>query len=106
MHLSTQAYYPRLAGPVSERNWDDPHTLNAIVDEDRYDPEFGYRFIADESYRLGHTASENRMQRLCAPKQVASSIVGTRREAGKRPGPAVADDLVLRDLTAQSPEKA
>jgi hypothetical protein len=41
----------------------------------RDNPEFGYRLIADDVHQLGHTGSENRIQRLCALQQVASSIV-------------------------------
>jgi putative transposase len=90
---------------VSRRDWDDAHLLNAIIDVHREDPEFGYRFIADEVHRLGHTASENRVQRLCALHKVASSIVKGRRGSGKRPGPAVSDDLVQRNFTATRPDE-
>lgn len=103
--FSTQAYYRWLADPVSRRDWDDAHLLNAIIDVHRDDPEFGYRFIADEVHRLGHTASENRVQRLCALQKVASSIVKRRRGSGKRPGPAVSDDLVQRNFTATRPDE-
>ncbi len=89
---------------MSRRGWDDAHLLDAIIDVHRDDPEFGYRFIADEVHRLGHTGSENRIQRLCALQQVVSSIVRRRRGAGKRPGPAVADDSVLRNFTGQRPD--
>lgn len=37
----------------------------AIVDIQRDDPVFGYRFIADELEAAGHQASENRVYRLC-----------------------------------------
>ena len=37
------------------------------------DPEFGYRFIAEELHRLGHRASENRVHRLC-PGTVAATL--------------------------------
>jgi transposase InsO family protein len=103
--FSTQAYYRWLADPVSQRDWDDAHLLNAIIDVHRDDPEFGYRFIADEVHRLGHKGSENRIQRLCALQQVTSSTIRRRRGAGKRPGPAVTDDLVLRNFTAQRPDQ-
>lgn len=103
--FSTQAYYRWLADPVSRRDWDDAHLLNAIIDVHRDDPEFGYRFIADEVHQLGHTASENRVQRLCALQKVASSIVKRRRGSGKQPGPAVSDDLVQRNFTATRPDE-
>ena len=42
------------ADPVSQRDWDDAHLINAAVDIHADDPAFGYRFIADELARRGH----------------------------------------------------
>ncbi len=102
---SPQAYYRWLADPVSRRDWDDAHLLNAIVDVQRDDPEFGYRFTADEVHRLEHTAPESRVQRLRALQKVASSSVKRRRGSGEQPGPAVSDDLVQRNFTAARPDE-
>lgn len=46
--FSRQAYYQSLADPVSEREWSDAHAANAVLDAHLDDPEFGYRFLADE----------------------------------------------------------
>ena len=46
--FSTQAFYKWQKGPVCDRDLDDAHVVNAIVDVHRDDPEFGYRFINDE----------------------------------------------------------
>src|SRR6266699_2050203 len=46
--FSAQAFYKWHVRPVSDRDWADAHTINAIVDVHADDPEFGYRFIADE----------------------------------------------------------
>jgi transposase InsO family protein len=68
------------------------------------DPEFGYRFIADELHAAGHRASERRVWRLCSQHRVFSSTTRKgRKAAGKRPGPAVHDDLVQRHFTAPRP---
>jgi transposase InsO family protein len=99
--FSTQGFYRWLAEPVCDRDWDDAHLINAIIDIHHDDPEFGYRFIADELERAGQVASENRVQRLCALQKVISTTVKRRRRGcGKTPGPAVHDDLVNRDFTA------
>lgn len=43
-------------------DWDDAHLLNAAVDIHAADPEFGYRFIADElTAEHGIRAGENRV---------------------------------------------
>ncbi len=51
--FSKQAFYKWQANPVSQRDWDDAHLINAAIDIHHDDPEFGYRFIADELRRPG-----------------------------------------------------
>ena len=51
--FTKQAYFKWLANPVSQRDWDDAHLINAALDIHHDDPEFGYRFIADELADLG-----------------------------------------------------
>ena len=46
--FSKQAFYKWQAAPISQRDWDDAHLINAAYDIHRDDPAFGYRFIADE----------------------------------------------------------
>jgi putative transposase len=83
--FSTQGFYQWLANPVSQRDWDDAQLLNAIIDIHRDDPEFGYRFIADELEAAGHVASENRVQRLCSLQKVFSTTVKRLRRSPKTP---------------------
>jgi putative transposase len=99
--FSPQAFYKWQARPYSDRDWDDAVLMNAIVDVHADDPEFGYRFIADELEAAGHRASENRVHRLCREHRVWSTTTKKgRKGAGKRPGPAAHDDLVQRNFTA------
>ena len=51
--FSPQAFYKWLKQPCSDRDWDDAHLVNEMLDIHRDDPEFGYRFIADELERKG-----------------------------------------------------
>jgi transposase InsO family protein len=102
--FSTQAYYKWLSSPCSQRDLDDAYLTNAIVDIHGDDPEFGYRFIADELEAAGHTVGERRVWRLCSHQQVFSTTVRKGRKGkAKRPGPAVHDDLVQRNFTAARP---
>jgi transposase InsO family protein len=99
--FSTQAFYKWAADPVSERDWADAHTINGILDIHADDPEFGYRFIADELDKAGERVSEGRVWRLCRQQRVWSTTTKKgRKGAGKTPGPAVHDDLVQRNFTA------
>jgi putative transposase len=100
--FSKQAFYKWRATPVSRRDWDDAHLINAAVDIHHDDPEFGYRFIADELVEKGVRASRNRVNRLCTSQRLWS-VHSRKRGLSRKPGPPVHDDLVLRDFTAQAP---
>jgi putative transposase len=103
---SRQAYYAWLASPVSDRELHDAYLTNALVDAHGDDPEFGYRFLADELQRAGHVVGERRVWRLCSQQRLWSTTVRKgRRGTGKRPGPAVHDDHLRRDFTAARPDQ-
>jgi transposase InsO family protein len=100
--FSKQAFYKWQANPVTQRDWDDAHLSNAAIDVHLDDPEFGYRFIADELARHGLIASRNRVQRLCAQQRLFSAH-SRKRGLHRKPGPPVHDDLVERQFTAPEP---
>jgi transposase InsO family protein len=103
--FSPQAFYKWKRRPCSDRDWADAHAINAIVDLHADDPEFGYRFIADELEHTGHRSCERRVWRLCRQQRVWSTTTKKGRKAnGKTPGPAVHDDLVQRVFTAPAPD--
>jgi putative transposase len=97
--FSKQAFYQWKAAPVSQRDWDDAHLINAAIDIQHDDPEFGYRFITDELPARGVTASRNRVNRLCTQQRLWS-VHSRKRGRGRKPGPPVHDDLVRREFTA------
>lgn len=102
--FSTQAFYKWQAKPICQRDLDDAHLTNAIVDIHGDDPEFGYRFIADELEDAGHTVGEGRVHRLCREHKIWSTTTKKGRKNHKVPGPAVHDDLVNRDFRAPAPD--
>ena len=57
---------------MTQRDWDDAHLVNAAIEIHHDDPEFGYRFIADELSAHGITASCNRVNRLCTQQRLWS----------------------------------
>ena len=71
--FSAQAFYKWHANPVTDRDWADAHVLNAIIEIHADDPEFGYRFIADELEHAGHVLGESRVHRLCRQQRVWST---------------------------------
>jgi putative transposase len=46
--FTKQSYFAWRADPVSQRDWDNAHLINAAIDIHGEEPAFGYRFIADE----------------------------------------------------------
>lgn len=100
--ISRQAYYQWCANPVSQRDWDDAHLINAALDIHADDPADGYRFIADELARRGFTASENRVWRICSMQQIFS-LHARKKGRSFKTGPPVHDDLVRRNFTADAP---
>jgi len=103
--FSPQGFYKWRKNPVSIRDWSDAHLVDAALTVHAEDPVFGYRFIADElKAEHGISASENRVHRLCREHRIASAIA-KRRGRGLRPGPAVHDDLVQREFTAEAPNR-
>jgi transposase InsO family protein len=100
--FSKQAFYAWRQNPVSQRDWDDAHLINAALDVHRDDPAFGYRFIADELPARGVTAGENRVARLCSQQRIWS-VFSKKRGLTRKAGP-VHDDLVARQFTAAGPD--
>jgi putative transposase len=102
--FSKQAFYAWRKNPVSQRDWDEAHLINAAVDVHRDDPAFGYRFIADELPARGIKAGENRVARLCSQQRIWSAFT---RKGGlsRKAGPPVHDDLVARQFTAEGPDR-
>jgi putative transposase len=105
LRFSPQAFYKWRANPVTKRDWDDAHLVDAAREIHTDDPVFGYRFIADElTAEHGITASENRVARLCSSHGIFS-VLARKRRGGHRPGPAVHDDLVRREFRAARPNE-
>jgi transposase InsO family protein len=99
LKFSPQGYYKWRKSPVTIRDWQNAHLTNALVDAHHEDPNFGYRFLADELETMGHAASERRVWRLCSDQAIFSSFT-KKGKLGKKPGAAVHDDLVRRDFAA------
>jgi len=105
LKFSRQAFYQWCASPVSDRDWEEAHLINAAVDVHTDDPAFGYRLIHDELvHELGLVASETRVGRLCSENGILS-VIHRRRGTGKKAGPPVHDDLLERDFTATAPNE-
>jgi transposase InsO family protein len=97
--FSTQAFNKWRRNPVSRRDWDEAHLINAAMDVHSDDPAFGYRFISDELADAGHVDSERRVWRICSQQRIFSAFA-KKKGMRKKAGPPVHDDLVRRNFSA------
>ncbi|MDN5834055.1 MAG: IS3 family transposase, partial [Brevibacterium sp.] len=93
LKLSRQPYYRWLAAPVPEADVIEAYRANALFDAHRDDPEFGYRYLADEAEANGQPMAVRTAWRLCSGNAWFSAFGKGRAKNGKRPGPPVHDDL-------------
>src|SRR3954452_2572656 len=100
--FTKQAFYKWRRNPVTQRDYDDAHLINAALDIHGDDPGFGYRFIADELPAKGITAGENRVARLCSQERIWS-IHAKNRGLNRNADPPVHADHVRRVFTAPAP---
>ena len=105
LKIARQPYYRWLADPVTDAELAAAYRANALFDAHKDDPEFGYRYLADEARDAGQHMSERTAWRLCSQNGWWSAFGKKRGKNGKQPGPPVHDDLVERDFTAQAPNQ-
>lgn len=91
---------------MTEAELDEAYLANAIFDAHRDDPEFGYRFLADEVRAGGHDVGDRTVWRICAANGWWCSF-GKPRRNRKATAPATAahDDLVRREFNAEGPNQ-
>ncbi|MFH9984075.1 DDE-type integrase/transposase/recombinase [Streptomyces sp. NPDC017179] len=99
LKLARQPYYRWLDQPVTDAMLEEAYRANALFDAHRDDPEFGYRFLADEARGAGAVMADRTAWRICRDNRWWS-VFGKKRGKGKKAGPPVHDDLVRRDFTA------
>jgi transposase InsO family protein len=102
LKLARQPYYRWRANPVTDAERMEAYRVNALFDAHADDPEFGYRFLAEEARQAGEPMAERTAWRICAGNRWWS-VFGKKRGKNGKPGPPVHDDLVERDFAAEEP---
>jgi transposase InsO family protein len=104
LKLARQPYYRWLADPVTDSELVEAYRANALFDAHVDDPEFGYRYLADEAADAGEEMATRTAWRICSANGWFSRFgKKPRRGKGGKVGPPVHDDLVERDFTADAP---
>ncbi|MCW2984206.1 MAG: Integrase catalytic region [Conexibacter sp.] len=93
LQIARQPYYRWLASPVGEAELVRAYRADALFDAHRDDPEFGYRFLADEAREAGEAMADRTAWRICSQHGWFSAFGKKRGRNGKKPGPPVHDDL-------------
>ncbi|MET9793639.1 hypothetical protein [Streptomyces canus] len=99
LKLARQPYYRWLDQPVTDAVLEEAYRANALFDAHRDDPEFGYRYLADEARGAGAVMADRTAWRICRDNRWWS-VFGKKRAKGRKAGPPVHDDLVRREFTA------
>ena len=100
LKIARQPYYRWLKKPVTDAEYAQAYRANALFDAHRDDPEFGYRYLADEArHHGGQPMSARTAWAICSDNAWWSSFGKPRRSKARRPGPPVHDDLVNREFT-------
>ncbi|TVZ90441.1 integrase-like protein [Streptomyces sp. BK340] len=100
LKLARQPYYRWLDKPVADAVLEEPYRANALFDAHCDDPEFGYRFLADEARGAGARMADRTAWRICRDNRWWS-VFGKQRGRGKKAGPPVHDDLVSRKFRSR-----
>jgi putative transposase len=93
LKLARQPYYRWLADPITPSEVVEAYRANALFDAHRDDPEFGHRLLADEARDVGEKMADRTAWRIASDNGWWSAFGKKRGRNGKKPGPAVHDDL-------------
>jgi transposase InsO family protein len=106
LKLARQPYYRWLSAPVTDAEVVAAYRANALFNAHRDDLEFGHRLLADEAHDAGEAMAERTAWRICSQNGWFSAF-GKKKARGKakKAGPPVHDDLVVRDFTADGPNR-
>ncbi|MFI5490894.1 IS3 family transposase [Micromonospora echinaurantiaca] len=106
LQIARQPYYRWLARRVTDADLAAAYRADALFDAHRDDPEFGYRFLADEARAAGQPMVERTAWRICSGMGWFSAFSKKKRRGkGGKVGPPVHDDLVRRNFTANGPNR-
>jgi putative transposase len=93
LKLARQPYYRWLVNPIPRSKVVRAYRANALFDAHRDDPEFGYRLLADEARESGAPMADRTAWTIVSENGWWSLFGKKRSKNGKKPGPAVHDDL-------------
>ena len=104
--LCRQQYYRWRSQPFTDAELDEAYVANAVFDAHLDDPEFGYRFLADEVRACGIDVGDRMVWRICRDNGWWCRFGKPRRNRkASAPATAAHDDLVRREFSAERPNQ-
>jgi putative transposase len=100
LKMVRQDYYRWLAAPITASELEEAYLANALFDAHRDDPEFGYRFLADEIKDAGFSACERTIWKVCSTNGWWSSFGKKKTRKKAEVHTPAHDDLVRRRFSA------
>lgn len=106
LNIARQPYYRWRVRRVTDAELAQAYRADALFDAHRDDPEFGYRFLADEARIAGQPMVERTAWKICSGMGWFSAFSKRKRRGkGGKAGPPVHDDLVRRNFTTHGPNR-
>lgn len=105
LNIARAPYYRWLTCPVTDDELDEAWLTNAVFDAHRDDPEFGYRFLADEVRKAGHEVCDRTVWRICRDNGWWSCFGKPRTRKNHLAQTPAHDDLVRRRFNADAPNR-
>ncbi|MBN6751846.1 IS3 family transposase [Micrococcus luteus] len=114
LKLARQPYYRWLANPVTDSEIVEAYRANALFDAHMDDPEFGHRLLADQAREEGESMADRTAWKITSANGWWSVFGKKKGKNGRKPGPAVHDDLctvtdedgrVRHEFTADGPNQ-
>lgn len=105
LKLARAPYYRWVRNPEGPAEQLRKQRVAALTAAHEDDVEFGYRLLADEARDAGFPMADRTAWRLCSKAGIMAAIIKTRKKRGKKPGPPVFDDHVMRNFTADAPNQ-
>lgn len=96
LNLNRSAYYRWKQNPITSRDLLQATRINVLHNAHQNDPEFSYRYLRDEAFKTGTVMSVRTAWKLCNNMSWFSCFGKKPGHVGRRPGPAVHDDLLQR----------
>ncbi len=102
LKLVRQDYYRWLVAPITASELEEAYLANALFDAHHDDPEFGYRFLADEVKDSGFSACERTVWKVCSQNGWWSSFGKKKTRKKAKVHTPAHDDLVKRRFGADA----